>query len=327
MSSAKLDFATWNAAWRTFRHKASGERQCPECIHLRGIWRRIRRRPHAVLMQGSRYCWEVCLEHALADALDRVRSVPRRTVGFHRIPLGLLLLSRRQLTLEQLRTALESQRASGRGRIGEWLQALGYVSEQEITAALARQWSCPVLRANPPSPANLVSAKHVFANDVPASQVPASHVSNDVPRIPLALLESIVMIPVGYVQATSTLHIAFGERLDYSILYAIEQMTGCRTEPCMAPPSFVRNRLQTLSEVRTMTEVRFERVADDAEVSRIIRSYAICVAANEIRVAACGPRLWVRLLGRSRAPLDLLLQSPGQSFTALTPPSGLECTV
>jgi len=37
-----------------------------------------------------------------------------------------LLLSRQQLTAAQLRTALERQRASGEGRIGDWLAAAGF---------------------------------------------------------------------------------------------------------------------------------------------------------------------------------------------------------
>ena len=50
------------------------------------------------------------------------------------------------------------------------------------------------------------------------------------------------MIPVDYVDSPATLHIAFGEGIDYGVLYAIEQMVGCHTESCMAVPSFVRHR-------------------------------------------------------------------------------------
>ena len=33
----------------------------------------------------------------------------------------------------------------------------------------------------------------------------------------------------------------------------------------------------------------FDRVADDAEFSRIVRSYCVRLAASEIRLAVCGP--------------------------------------
>ena len=43
--------------------------------------------------------------------------------------------------------------------------------------------------------------------------------------------------------ATATLHLAFGEGIDYGVLYAIEQMLGCRTESCLAFPSLFAKRL------------------------------------------------------------------------------------
>jgi hypothetical protein len=198
-----------------------------------------------------------------------------------------LLLSRQQLTVEQLRAALAAQRNAGQGKIGEWLQMLGFATELQITAALARQWSCPVLRTSAVSPGASRS-----------------------PQIPATLLQSFVAIPVDYVERTATLHLAFGEGIDYSVLYAIEHMVGCHTECCMAVPSFVRRNLQALSAHRGENEVVFDRVADDAELSRIIRSYCARLAASEIRLAACGPHLWVRLLRPSRPALDLLLRSP-----------------
>lgn len=175
---------------------------------------------------------------------------------------------------------------------------LGFVSEQQVTAALARQWSCPLLHAT-------------FRVGVGERQSPT---------IPRLLLERFVMIPVGFAKATSTLYVAFGEGVDYNVLYAIEQMLGCRTEPCMAVPSFVHASLGDLSCDRTENEVQFERVADATEISRITRSYCAQLGISEIRLAPCEPYLWVRLLRTARAPLDLLLRStPPTSLSAVVP--------
>jgi hypothetical protein len=225
-----------------------------------------------------------CLEGALHNALARTLSASPRSEIAHRVPLGLLLLSRQQLTVDRLREALEAQRSAGRGKIGEWLQTLGFASEQQVTAALARQWSCPLLRA---------------------TSLPAGF--SRAPRIPVTLLQAFVMLPVDYVDSTATLHIAFGEGIDYSVLYAIERMVGCRTEPCMAVPSLLRGNLQALSAHRGESEIVFDRLADSNEFASIIRSYCARVDASEIRLAACGAHLWVRLLRPSRTPLDLLL--------------------
>ena len=297
MGTASLRSEAWNAAWhgawRGLLRTALSRSPSPTCVHLGRLWRRLRGKSQGTLLEGSRYCREKCLEPALDNTLRRISSPSLRLRGSHRVPLGLVLLSRQQLTSEQLRRALESQRAAGHGKIGEWLQALGFVNQPQVTAALARQWSCPVLGSNvsPPGP--------------------------DIPQIPLTLLHLSSMVPISFVRSTSMLHIAFADGIDHSVLYAIEQMTGCRTEPCMAVPDLVRQRLQELAGKHAETEVVFRQLAGNAEFSRIIRSYSIHIAATEIRVAACGSLLWARLLRRSLPPLDLMLQDNKDATTGL----------
>jgi len=280
----KLRHEQWRGLWQRLAPRCRYQ----DCVHLRGLWGRVPGQRRGVRMQGAWYCLDRCLERALTDEFERMRSNPKAAAPAHRVPLGLLLFSRQQLSAEQLRRALAAQRAAGRGRIGEWLQELGFASEQQITSALARQWRCPVLRAN-----SLPSAD--------------AHV----PQLPVTLLESFSMVPVGYVSSTRTLHLAFSEGIDYTVLYAIEQMLECHTEPCLVQPSALRKNLAARSQRRGECEVVFDRVADTAELARIVRSYAVRVAASEIRLADCGPHFWVRLPRAQRAPLDLLLRSPG----------------
>jgi hypothetical protein len=301
MRTINLDYGAWPLSLGRFWEKVAPHCQHPDCARGQGLWARLRNRPHAVVVQGSRYCIDQCLERALKDLIRHSRSLSKRALAPHRIPLGLLLLSRRQLTPEQLRTALAAQGAAGKGKIGEWLQTLGFASEEQVTAALARQWSCPVLRVSS------------FTN--PAGRAP---------HIPLTLLENFIMIPVEYVRATSTLHIAFGEGIDYGVLNAIERMLGCRTEPCMAIPSLVRQNLQTLSGRRRESEITFDRIADSSELARIIRSYCIRVGISKMNLAACGPDLWVRLFRPSGPPMDLLFRAPREvAILPILAPMGL----
>jgi hypothetical protein len=297
MGTASIHFDPWSFTWRGLWRRLAPRCGLPGCTHTRSVWGRLRAAP-GIQIQGLRYCVDGCLERALAEAFGRAHSAPRRAAGPHRIPLGLLLLSRQHLTPEQLRAGLTAQRAAGRGRIGEWLQTLGFVTEQQVTAALARQWSCPVLRSDSLPLPGLERA----------------------PQIPVALLESALMVPVAYVEATATLHIAFSEGIDYGALYALEQMLRCRTEPCLAIPSLLRKRLQTLLEQRGESEILFDRVADLAEFARIVQSYSVRLAASEIRMATCGRLVWVRLLRPASHPLDLLLRSPAESASPAFPP-------
>jgi hypothetical protein len=220
----------------------------------------------------------------------------RNIVAAHRIPLGLMLLSRQQLTAAQLRTALERQRAEGRGRIGEWLQRLGFATEWQITAALARQWSCPVLRNS-------------------SGTLGASRFT----PIPVLLLESTRMIPVEFAVASKTLLIAFSEGIDHSVLYAVEQMLGYRTEACFVCPSVLHKGLEALAQIRGSGDVIFDRVEDARECARIIVSYAAKVAAEEVRLVKCGHHLWIRLKQSEREAVNLVLRTPtskalGSSF-------------
>lgn len=286
MGTATLHFDGWNLAWRELWQRWAPPCGHSDCRHMQRVWGRLRPRPRGVILQGQHFCPEDCLERALREALRRLTGSLPPAMAPHRVPLGLLLLSRQQLTVEQLRTALAAQRSTGRGKIGEWLLALGFVTEQQVTAALARQWSCPILRTTAWNPKG-----------------------SRAPQIPVTLLEAFVMIPVEFVQASATLHLAFGEGIDYRVLYAVEQMLGCHTAPCMAVPTFVRQTLQALAGPRGETEVVFDRMSDGAEFSRIVLSYCVRLGASEIRLAACGPHLWVRLLRPSRPPLDLILRS------------------
>jgi Type II secretion system (T2SS), protein E, N-terminal domain len=273
---------SWRALW-----KLAGPTGAGRCPHSGGLWRRLRGKPSGIVLQGSWYCLDSCLEPTLAEILRSTSAALPHAAAPHRVPLGLLLLSREQLTIVQLRAALAAQRDAGQGRIGEWLQQLGFASEQQVTAALARQSSCPVLQPG----------------SFPAQR--------DCPlQIPVTLLESFVMVPVAYISATAVLHMAFGEKVDYGVLNALERMLGCRTEPCLVVPSLLRERLQSLSGRRGEREIRFDQVADVAEFTRIVRSYCVLVAACEMRIASCGAHLWVRLHRPASPPLDLLLRSP-----------------
>jgi hypothetical protein len=207
----------------------------------------------------------------------------------------LLLLSRKQLTAAQLRAALEAQRSSGetedsgegRKKIGAWLQELGFATEHQITSALACQWSCPVLRTRP-------------------GWLGSSHFS----CIPALLLESFRMVPVELVEATGILFIAFSEGIDYTVLYAIEQMLGYRTEACLVYPSILQKSLQARTRPRGSSDVVIDGVADARECAHIIGSYSAKLKAEEVRFARCGEHLWIRLERLQHETINLVLRVP-----------------
>jgi Type II secretion system (T2SS), protein E, N-terminal domain len=295
---------SWTAAWRNHCAGLAPRCGCLECIHAGSLWHRMRRRSRGVRLQGARYCGTECLEWALAEVFAQTQPAPRHGVGgaAHRIPLGLHLLSRHQLTAAQLRVALEAQRVgesedegeaknksknNNKKKIGAWLQELGFASEHQITAALARQWSCPVLRTG--------------LEQLGTGRAPA---------IPVLLLESFQMIPVELAESTGTLLMAFSEGIDYTVLYSIERMLGCRTEACLVCPSTLQKSLQELARRGGSDDIVFDRAQNAAECIRIIGNYSANVRAQEIRLARCGEHFWVRLERLRQKTLNLVLRVP-----------------
>jgi hypothetical protein len=305
MPRARNRRIAWGAMWGEF-----WARLAPACSrgHANSALSRLRRRSRGVRLMGARYCRTECLQLALAEALQQSGAVARSSaIASHRIPLGLLLLSRQQITPEQLKEVLEAQRGvagaancdtdSGRSagsphqgskRLGAWLQERRYSTEQEVTAALARQWSCPLLRFSP-------------------SALSASRS----PEIPFPLLEFFRMIPVALVEATGTLLMAFSEGIDYTALYAIEQLLGYHTEACLICPSVLQTILLELAQRREASDVVFEHAADAVECARIAGNYSAKLGAEELRFAHCGEHLWIRLARRRKATVNLLLRVGG----------------
>jgi len=259
----------------------------PGCSLVRRLWRRIRWWNGTIRLHGARYCAPQCFEYAARQCLAHIcdTDAPVQPVR-HRIPLGLLMLSRGQLSNRQLRSALEAQQTSGRHRLGEWLEKLGFATEQQVTTALGLQWACPVL-------ATRVS---------PASRC--------VRLIPFRILESYRMLPIQFVENTRTFYVAFSEGIDYAVLYAVEQMLECRTEACLVSRSTMDETLEQIGRDRSAGDLLFEGWRHPPEMARITCGYVLKLGAEDVRVVACGCYIWVRL-SAGREIANLIFRRPG----------------
>jgi len=227
-------------------------------------------------------CFESGARHKIVELLsarDKHEKPPTL-----RMPLGLLLLSREILSHEQLKIALDRQRASG-ANFGDVVQELGFATQQQVTAAVAAQWACPVFSlGDRPLPAEV--------------------------HIPRCLLELYGMLPVHFSQIGSRLMVGFVTRVQHHILYTIERMTSCTAAPCFITATEYRQHVQTLAVAATENEVVFEQTnafGDSvAEIARLVRNYVSQAGAGEARFGMCGSYLWVRILGHQE--MDLLFR-------------------
>lgn len=233
-----------------------------------------------IRLRGASYCAPKCFENAVRECFDAACvPVVAASAIQHRIPLGLLMLSRGELTGEQLRAAQEAQQGNHH-RIGECLEKLGFATEQQITTALGLQWACPVLAWRTP------------------------HDSGCGRMLPYRLLERFRMLPVKFVRATRIFCVAFCDGIDYTALYAIEQMLDCRTEACLISRSSMDRELERMGHEARTGDLLFESWHDPAAMARITCGYALKLGAKQVRIVGCGEYIWVRLeTGRQVATL------------------------
>jgi Type II secretion system (T2SS), protein E, N-terminal domain len=200
------------------------------------------------------------------------------------VPLGLLMLSRADVTATQLRHALDQQMRDAGMRIGECMQRLGFVNQQQVTAALAAQWRCPVLHTIPQQVLHY--------------------------GLPHGLLVQFQMLPVHFASATRTLHIAFASEIAYRALVAAEQMLDCKTEACLTTPAMLRAGFERMQQNAVAPEKQFADARSPAEMARISSSYAARLDAENVKLAACGELAWVRIESGNDF-MNLLFQRPG----------------
>jgi len=239
---------------------------------------------HSLWLHQARYCSAQCFEAALRSHLSALGPSSLSPPAIHhRIPLGLLLLARGQLTESQLRAALQAQSGRG-GRLGYWLENLGFATEVQITAALARQWACPVLPAieNAPGYEGMV---------------------------PFHLQKKFRMLPVQFVAGRNVLHIAFSEAIEYAALFAIQEILDCRTEPCLIGSREMQRSLERAARQTHAGEKLFEGWHDPADMARIAAGYVMQTGSRRARVAACGDCVWVFLESAS-GKTHLLFRRP-----------------
>ena len=264
---------TWPAKWIKRHNHDSSQPLCAlvSCSRPQSLWQRLRHRPNGTFLQGVFYCQPQCLESALIGQLSRLRVMAPALQPPNRIPLGLLMVARGKLTYIEVRAALEAQRRARYGKIGEWIEKLGFATEQEVTTALALQWGCPVASSFDPS----------------TIHSPGS--------IPLPILEAFQMLPLNYVGATNTLYLAFGERVDHAALYAIEKILDCRTQPCVAGRKSIARQLDSMRQLPRPSDVEFGPMNDLAEMGRIASSYTARLSPEAVRLSRIGRFIWLRL--------------------------------
>jgi hypothetical protein len=176
----------------------------------------------------------------VGDGFDGLREEPHR----HRVPLGLVLLAQGWITQPQLQSALAAQRASGEGRIGEWLTKHCGLPEDRIARGLGVQWNCPVLSLNGFSARQMALV------------------------MPKRFVAEFGLVPVRTAGSTM-LYVAFQDRLQPSAALGLEQMCGLRVESGLLTETQLESaRTRVLAS--ESVSVRMRMVGDSDEMTAAI---------------------------------------------------------
>lgn len=241
-------------------------------------WIRLWRSRRIPVFEGQWACSEKCLEERVAGAVRRemdgrdTPSVP----WAHRVPMGLMLVEQGEITSGQLLAALEGQRqeaATGEAsRLGEWLLRSGVLSESVLTRALSAQWNCPVFSLTAFEPAEVAAV------------------------LPHFLSEAFGAIPV---RAPNGRHVdvAFAGRVDRSLCYALERMTGLRVSAGIAQDSEFRRAQQRLFSAQPAVTRHLE-AANSWVLVRAMTRWMETVRPAEARLVRVHDYYWLRIWRR-----------------------------
>ena len=271
-------FAGLPAKWFGSSSACCGE----SCASRNSLWTRAGRRD-GIRIANKWYCSPECFEPAAEKQIAELCAAPVRPGQGQksRIPLGLILYSRGVLTKDQLQNVLDRHKESG-ANVGDAAQQLGFATAEQVTAAVASQWSFPVF--------------------------PLGDQSVVLPvRIPRVLLELYSILPVHLVEQGRRLLIGFVNGVQYQILYTIEHMTTYTVEPCFITAQDYERQLSLPSPAPRDDEHLFEETMSFTEMARITRSYAVQLGAVQARLGKCRNFVWVRICG-GKQDMDLLFR-------------------
>jgi len=224
---------------------------------------------------GARwYCGVDCFVEAAGTTLfalanQRVIEIPRSP----RLTLGLVMLSKGYLTTEQLRVASDQSQWRGED-IDATLIRLGMATEKQIAMARSVQWGYPVLAQE--------HIGHMVQADIPQS-----------------ILHSCSAIPLHYSHAAKRILLGFVYRIEHGLLRSIEQITGCRVEPCFITASDLAEQSERLTKIPNYSETFIEDPGPPERMARALGRTAVVIRAGEARFTQCKGNIWVRMTGKN----------------------------
>lgn len=248
-----------------------GNRKC------RSGWMKLWRGRQGPVLDGEWACSPACMWEIAQAAVLREAGEPNtsRPGHQHRVPIGLVLLSRGVITQEQLRKALDAQRKERAGKLGEWLVRQKAIDEAHVARALSAQWNCPVLAGGPYNPVAMA------------------------PAFPRLLIDSLGAVPLR-TAGREILYVAFEDKIDRCLVLAIERMLGLKVEAgVLRDAEFAQARQAILRA--PFPKTRLLEVANMRGLVHAVTTELEERKPSGSRILRVGDHFWLRIWRRAAA--------------------------
>src|SRR5580698_2349890 len=201
----------------------------PEC-HNKLLTKYVPGSRIGIFVGESWYCSPDCFALGSRKTLATFSSgcvveMPRNP----RLSLGLALVSKGLITEDQYREAVIRSQCRAE-TLETTLLECGYVSEKKLAAGRAAQCGYPALVQELSGP--------IVEVDLPSS-----------------LLRAHRAAPIHYSAKSKRLVLGFVDRVEHGLLQSIEQITGCRAEPCFITPAEFAEQMERVTALPEYEEV------------------------------------------------------------------------
>lgn len=251
----------------------------PECHH-RLLTKYVPGSRIGIFAGESWYCSPDCFALGSRKTLASFASgcvveMPRNP----RLSIGLALVSKNLLTEDQYREAAVLSQRRGES-LETTLLECGFASEKQLAAGRAAQWGYPAL----------------------VQELNATIVEADLPS---SLLRAYRAAPIHYSPKSKRLVLGFVDRVEHGLLQSIEQITGCRAEPCFITPAEFAEQIERLTAMPLYEEAVVDEAQTAAQMGRTLGGWAVEISASEASFAKCNAFAWVRMMGK-RGTVDVI---------------------
>jgi hypothetical protein len=235
-------------------------------------------------MESHWYCSEPCLESGILQRLEKT-SRPKDKSPFisQRTRFGFLLLQNGIITKEQLDLAIAEQQKDisshskdGEERLGHYMQNMGFVKERDITLALSRQFSLPVI--------NLVNQRF---NPKALKMVPA------------AIIQRLKFLPVDYDAPSNSLSLVTYDPTLIPAMINLRGILNCDLSIFLGDETTVRQLISqavySAGEVHSRASSLAEATSENlSELASLIVREARDLNVKSLSVGYFNQLIWAR---------------------------------